>query len=177
MMFVDGENFAIRAKEAADAVGFNLTPGDRYRPDVFYWREDTTARRLRVNIGIDEMPLEGHAVRAFYYTTVPGGSEAVTETIDALWRLGFTPRVFHKSRDKRTKGVDITLAIDMLANAIDNNYDAAVLVAGDADYVPLVEEVKRRGKMVVLWFFERSGLSPELRRAADVFEAYEEYFR
>jgi uncharacterized protein (TIGR00288 family) len=123
------------------------------------------------------MPLEGHAVRAFYYTTVPGGSEVVRETMEALWSLGFTPRVFHRSKDKPAKGVDITLAIDMLSNAIDNNYDAAVLVAGDADYVPLVEEVKRRGKMVILWFFEGSGLSPELRRAADVFEAYERYFR
>jgi len=40
----------------------------------------------------------------------------------------------------------------MLSNAIDNNYEVAVLVAGDADYVPLVEEVKRRGKMVILCF-------------------------
>jgi uncharacterized LabA/DUF88 family protein len=47
----------------------------------------------------------------------------------------------------------------------------AVLVTGDGDYLPVVEEVKRFGKRVVLAFFEHSeaGLSPELRRAADEF--------
>lgn len=175
MMFVDGENLAIRVKEVAAAQGLSLTAGARYRPDVFYWRDDVTARRARVNPGIDEMPLEGHAIRAFYYTTVPGGSEAITETEEALWRLGFTPRVFHRRRNRAAKGIDISLARDMLSNAFDDNYDVAVLVAGDADYVPLVEEVKRRGKIVFLWFFEQSGLSPELRRAADVFEGFERY--
>lgn len=57
----------------------------------------------------------------------------------------------------------------MLSHAFLGNYDAAVLVAGDADYVPLVEEVKRLGKLVHVAFFGSQGLSPELRRSADQF--------
>jgi hypothetical protein len=44
------------------------------------------------------------------------------------------------------------------------------MVAGDADYVPLVEEVKRLGKRVHNSYFQEEwGLSPELRRHADSF--------
>jgi uncharacterized LabA/DUF88 family protein len=56
----------------------------------------------------------------------------------------------------------------MLTHAFMNNYDTAVLVAGDGDYVPLVEEVKRFGKRVVLHFFQ-SGLSEDLKLACDAF--------
>ena len=52
-----------------------------------------------------------------------------------------------------------------------DNYDAAVLIAGDSDYVPLVEEVKRRGKVVYVGFFvgPKSGLSEELKLSSDGF--------
>jgi len=44
------------------------------------------------------------------------------------------------------------------------------LIAGDGDYVPLVEEVKHLGKRVLVIFFsEDSGLSPALKLAADDF--------
>ncbi len=43
------------------------------------------------------------------------------------------------------------------------------LISGDGDYVPLVSEVKRLGKVVCVAFFEDSGLNPELRLSADAF--------
>ena len=57
-----------------------------------------------------------------------------------------------------------------------NNYDAAVLIAGDGDYVPLVQEVKRLGKVVYLEFFEHCGLSPDLHLAADLFFEMQPFF-
>ncbi len=51
-----------------------------------------------------------------------------------------------------------------------NNYDIAILVAGDDDYVPLVRAIKEEGRRIILWFFEGSkGLSKALRREADYF--------
>lgn len=38
----------------------------------------------------------------------------------------------------------------MLVSAFTENYSTAVLVTGDADFVPVVEEVKRRGPTVVV---------------------------
>jgi uncharacterized LabA/DUF88 family protein len=57
----------------------------------------------------------------------------------------------------------------MLSHAFLGNYQTAVLVAGDGDYVPLVREVQRFGKRVHVWFFGESGASPELIRVADDF--------
>lgn len=56
----------------------------------------------------------------------------------------------------------------MLSHAYRRNYDLAVLVAGDEDYVPLVEAATAEGARVVLWFL-RSGLSRKLERAVDHF--------
>jgi uncharacterized LabA/DUF88 family protein len=67
--------------------------------------------------------------------------------------------------------VDITLTKDMLVHAFNDNYDAAVLVTGDGDYIPVVEELKHMGKSVYLVFFEDdgAGLNKELRLACDKF--------
>jgi uncharacterized LabA/DUF88 family protein len=72
--------------------------------------------------------------------------------------------------------VDIALTKDLLRHAFLGNYDVAVLVAGDGDYVPLVDEVKRLGKVVYVEFFRQSGLSNNLRLAADRFFEMDEFF-
>jgi len=41
-------------------------------------------------------------------------------------------------------------------------------VAGDEDYVPLVNAVKNAGRRVFVWFVG-DGLSPALKRAADYY--------
>jgi uncharacterized LabA/DUF88 family protein len=57
----------------------------------------------------------------------------------------------------------------MLSHAFLGNYRTAVLMAGDGDYVPLVQEVQRLGKRVVVWFFDGDFTSPGLKRVADEF--------
>ena len=52
-----------------------------------------------------------------------------------------------------------------------------MLIAGDADFVPLVDEVKRMGKQVFVLFFSAAhGLGEELRRHSDDFLDFEEKF-
>jgi len=46
------------------------------------------------------------------------------------------------------KGVDVQLAVDMVALAYTNAYDTAILISNDADLCPAVEQVKRLGKHV-----------------------------
>ena len=67
---------------------------------------------------------------------------------------------------RQQKGVDVLLAVDMLVGAYRGIYDLAVLVAGDADFVPAVQEVRREGRMVLVVAHPAS-LSAELRRSAD----------
>ena len=47
------------------------------------------------------------------------------------------------------KGVDAALVTDLLSHAWQRSYDVAVLVSGDADYVPAVEYVQAQGLKVV----------------------------
>ena len=43
------------------------------------------------------------------------------------------------------KGVDVQLATDMLTHAFKNNYDSAILVAGDNDFVGALQAIKDNG--------------------------------
>ena len=56
-------------------------------------------------------------------------------------------------------------------------YEAAVLVAGDGDYQPLVEEVQRLGKRVHLAFFGGACTSNALRLVCDEFVSLERSIR
>ncbi|MHC4595028.1 MAG: LabA-like NYN domain-containing protein [Planctomycetota bacterium] len=66
------------------------------------------------------------------------------------------------------KGIDILLATDMLSQAYVNGYDSMILVSGDGDYAPVLEEIKKMGKRVENAFF-KSIRSDALRRVCDVF--------
>jgi len=66
------------------------------------------------------------------------------------------------------KGVDVKIATDMFRGAYKNAYDTAVLVSGDADFVPAVETVKDFGKHVENAFC-RTGQSRLLRQTCDRF--------
>ena len=62
------------------------------------------------------------------------------------------------------------MAVDMLVGAFTNIFSVAILVAGDADFVPVVNEIRRRGVIVVVASNERE-VARDLRRAADRFVA------
>lgn len=169
MTFVDGENFAIRGKATAEAAKVPLVSSPFYCPNTFLWGPmiSTDGLASYLNLGPH---IYGPARRSFYYTAVQGDDAKITSVKEKLKYLGFMPRVFKKTGG-RSKRVDITLVTDALSNAHFGNYGAALFIAGDADYIPLVEEIQRMGKIVVVAFFEGagSGLSPDLALSADRF--------
>jgi uncharacterized LabA/DUF88 family protein len=155
MVFVDGENLSIRWKEQIG--GQNLPTHVQYEPDVFVWSDILNMRNHR----------HCNIIRKYYYTSTVGDNDKRNLIFDRLKSLGIeSPHVFPRTKAKGSKRVDITLSVDMLTHAYQKNYDAAVLVAGDEDYVPLVTAVKNAGRRVFLWFMD-SGLSPALKRTAD----------
>ncbi len=62
------------------------------------------------------------------------------------------------------KGVDTFITIDMLSHAYKDNYDTAILISGDEDFMVLVEVVKDIGKHVEV---ANLGGSYILRQSAD----------
>jgi NYN domain len=175
MLFVDGENLTARAQQVARSASVGLSEGPYYSRDVCVWFPDWPATR-GMEVDRESIPLQPNSVRAYYYTSVVGDEKQIKSVKEALFELRFTPKVFKRTKTRRSKAVDISLATDMLGHAYRGDYDVAVLFAGDGDYVPLVEEVKRLGKNVRVAFFEESGLSDDLRLAADTVMYPDEFF-
>jgi hypothetical protein len=175
MLFVDGENLTIRAQELAKQRGFQLNPGRYYLANVFIWLPNVGARKSMMPNA--PLQLQPTAIRAHYYSSVAGDEPLILSVRESLWQLGFQPQVFKKEKQGlKSKGVDIALAKDFISNAFLNNYDVAVLMAGDADYVPMIDEVKRLGKVVYVSFFYSSGLNPLLRLASDECFQLDDFF-
>lgn len=157
MIFADGENFAIGFK---NLIGTNKIPGHiSYCEDVYVWS----------NI-FNRMIIESFTlIRIYYYTSVVGATDKIEKIEDELKGLKIeVPRVFKKDKNKKSKMVDISLATDMLLHAFRNNYDIALLLAGDGDYVPLVQAVQMEGKRVYGWFIENR-TNIKLKTALDYF--------
>jgi uncharacterized LabA/DUF88 family protein len=55
------------------------------------------------------------------------------------------------------KRVDILLGVDMVELAATRQINRAILVAGDSDFLPAIEVVKRHGVLAVLWHGTRGG--------------------
>lgn len=159
MIFVDGENLAIRYKNIIK--GNSPEQHVSYCKDIFVWSRYANIPH-HINCEV---------IRKYYYTAVQGDDIKLDGVLHQLKEAGIeSPRVFKKQSGKKSKRVDITLATDMLTHAHRVNYDIAILVAGDDDYVPLVKAIKEEGRRVVLWFFESSdSLSKNLKLESDYF--------
>jgi uncharacterized LabA/DUF88 family protein len=92
-------------------------------------------------------------IRRFHH-----GVRTSTDLIDILEVGHLKVDLFNHSCDE--KGLDTRLAVDMVA--LEDNYDVALLVSGDAESIPSIELMKRRGKYVGAIEFVR-GYPPEQR--------------
>lgn len=71
-----------------------------------------------------------------------------------------------QSKKNQEKQLDVYLATQMVALAYENAYDIAYLISGDEDFVPAVEIVQQKGKIVVAVAGSES-MSKLLKRKAD----------
>ena len=179
MVFVDGENLVCRYQDMLSQ-GWqhkHFDPGIMetliHIKDVLVWHPRFTALASEFKTPI---------LRATYYTSAQGDEDYLDQLRDKVKEIPFeapsygnnyptnlTPLVVQRKANKRqSKGVDISLTVDVLSHVYRNNIDAVCLLSGDGDYAPLAEEVIRNGKQLYLAAFS-SGLNPELRRRADAF--------
>ena len=116
MQFVDGENFTIRS-QAIPHIKSALCEGPYYSPDVFVWYPYHSGTVPSFEQQSQRRQITTYATRGYYYASVVGDDTRVQSTEQALWKIGFTPRVFKKdSRSAKTKGVDIALATERFAH-------------------------------------------------------------
>jgi hypothetical protein len=179
MLFVDGENFAIRYAETlaswreTHGKDAQPRPGELYGNNSVWYEPDVAVWANCLN---PDPRGVWRLVRRHYYTSVRGDEQKRDQIEQWLKARGFeAPRVFPRDKNGRSKQVDISLTTEMLTHAYRRHYDTAILIAGDADYCPLVKAVKAEGARVHLWALS-SGLSPKLKMEADHFVQLDEYF-
>lgn len=185
MYFVDGENLAMRYQAMVEK-GYKPLNGILHEKDVYVWHSDIIKEEIQ------------NILRVTYYTYATGEENYILEIkkeIQAILypfkgeqsgggggggpfvitfqtrRFGnIVPCVFKKSKKSaKRKGVDIRMTIDMLNSSLMDNVDSIYLLSGDGDFIPLIQEIMRRGKQVYVMALS-DGLNPELQVSADGFE-------
>ena len=74
------------------------------------------------------------------------------------------------------KRVDILLGVDMVELAATKQISRAILVAGDSDFLPAIEVVKRHGVLTVLWHGTRGGAGKQSTCHNDLWDICDERF-
>lgn len=168
MVFVDGENLVFRYQSMLRRGYVPRDDNLLHLPDVCVWHSSFT-----------QLAQQHEILRVTYYTYAVGDDARLKEVRETIRRQIFgkhmasllpnslTPCVFKKStREQSGKGVDIKLAVDLLGHVYRRNVDSVLLLSGDGDYAPLIEEAQRGGVQVYLSAFS-DGLNPALRNIAD----------
>ena len=94
---------------------------------------------------------------------------------DSLWQAaqksGFETIIMDRNVQNREKKIDMGIGVTIIEDSFslirDKNEDEMILIAGDSDYVPVIESVVRRGIQFSIWFWEHA--SRELKDAATSF--------
>jgi uncharacterized LabA/DUF88 family protein len=76
-------------------------------------------------------------------------------------------RHFKFRDERRQKGVDTLLTLDLVSLAQRAAYDRAILIAGDRDFAEPVRLAQDEGRRIYLWVPRDEAIAPELRALAD----------
>lgn len=92
---------------------------------------------------------------------------------DSVWNMirskGFDVNVFKRNVFGKEKGVDMKMGIDITELVLTAPSSATIaIVAGDADFVPVVEKAREKRWATEVWYW--SNAANELKQAADRFE-------
>jgi uncharacterized LabA/DUF88 family protein len=156
MIFIDGSNLYHSLKNHLGRTDLDI---GRFCNKLLRRRQLIRIYYYNAKVGQKEEPERYKQQQAFF---------AVVNTIPySELRLGRLVYTNWPSVPPYEKGTDVQLATDMITHNFKNNYDVAILVAGDSDYVGAVQAVKDNGKHVEIALFGKQSTSRPLRAAAD----------
>lgn len=156
MIFIDGSNLYHSLKNHFGRTDLDI---GKFTQRLLARRRLTRIYYYNAKVGYKEEPERYKKQQVFF-----AGVNAIPYTELRLGRLVYNnwPNV-----PPYEKGTDVQLATDMLTHSFRDNYDVAILVAGDTDFVGALQAVKDTGKHVEIALFGRVGTSWQLRRVAD----------
>jgi len=123
--------------------------------------------RREFNIDLDEL----RRITEKYGRIVTGrvflNQHASDKLIEAIANQGFEPKVVLAGEVE--SDVDVSVAVDVIKAAYNDNIDIIALASRDADYLPALQVAKEKGK-IVLVIGAKLGFSKALQHAADYVE-------
>ena len=156
MIFIDGSNMYHSLKHYYKRTSIDL---GRFCQKVLGRRRLVRIYYYNARVGQKEEPERYKEQKKFF-----DGVEAIPYTELRLGRLVYNN---WPGTPPYEKGVDVQLATDMITHSFKGNYDVAVLVAGDNDFVGALQAVKDNGKNVEVALFGKERTSMMLRNVAD----------
>lgn len=172
MMFIDGGYLRRRMRDLMNDEKFNLALFPRricdhfvsglflgdiirvYYYDCQYDKDDPN---------FNDVSNSKYSERLEKYDAYKGKFDGFRSIRDVEVKLG---QLVVSSKEDKQKGADVLIAIDMITKSYENQYDIAILFAGDRDFLPLIKTVKEStGKKVYGVAFE--GCPDDLRLACD----------
>ena len=156
MIFIDGSNLYHSLKNICGRTDLDI---GKFCQQLLRRRRLVRIYYYNAKVGKKEEPERYRHQQAFF-----AGVNAIPYSELRLGRLVYTnwPHV-----PPYEKGIDVQLTTDMLTHGFKDNYDVAILVAGDNDFVGALQAVKDHGKHVEVALFGRRGTSQLLRGVAD----------
>ncbi len=157
MIFIDGSNLYHSLKNHFNRADLDMA---KFTAKLLQKRELVRIYYYNAMVGQKQEPEVFKQQQVFF-----NGVNAVPYTELRLGRLVYSsgwPNV-----PPTEKGTDVQLAVDMVTHAYKDNYDVAILVAGDNDFTGAVQAAKDTGKHVEIALFGNPGTSQQLRDVAD----------
>lgn len=124
----------------------------------------------------EALVVEARCTKLFFYDSVDRRADqaAVAEADAELARIHRTPnchvrqgtvRRGKKRRGRQQKQVDVLLAVEMLTHGFRRNFDDAVLLSGDLDFKPAVDNLVNLGLRIEVWYARRTAAAALLDAA------------
>lgn len=92
---------------------------------------------------------------------------ASDKLVEAVANQGFEPSIMLAG--EKESDVDVSVAVASIQAAYDKSIDVVAIASRDADYLPVIQAVKKLGKEVIIVGIE-PGFSKALQKAADYVE-------
>ncbi len=188
VVIVDGENLAIRFKAMIEG-DYEPMNNVTHERDVFVWSRDL----------FQEHNTQKDILRISCFTCVTGGIDKVKKLKDKIGSIEYScqvglsgggggyhpksitnkgtlnPRIFTKQKGMPSKQVDIAMVIDAFNYSIIDNIDEIHIMSGDSDFIPVIQEIMRRGKKVTVSSFS-SGVKDEMKHIPDTYQCLDNIF-
>lgn len=125
-----------------------------------------------------ELTGDRRLVAAYVFDASPdnGSMKSHESLYSRLRMIGFRviTRESYDPVKQEQKEVDVAMACEMVVQAMRDNYDVALVVSGDRDFVPAIQHVQSAGKRVEVASFKKA-FSFEMKKMCDYYYELDSY--